>query len=69
MPRNNDAYAARDKSNSRTMNDAIAHSKKKRTGARNRPKSTDLDFDPAAKRRYDENYEAIFGKKEIPHGK
>ena len=71
MPRkpDADAYAPREKSNSKQMNDAIAHSKRKRTGARDRPKSTDLDYDPAAKRRYDENYDAIFGKKKLPHGR
>ena len=58
-------YAPREKSSSARINDAVKHTKRRRS---NKPATTDIEQDAAAKRRYDENYEAIFGKRELKHG-
>ena len=58
-------YQAREKSSSARINDAVKHTKRRRS---TKPSTVDVEQDAAAKRRYDENYDAIFGKKELKHG-
>lgn len=60
-------YQRSEKANDKTLQSAIDHSKRRKR--RGKIASTDVDFDPAAKRRFDENYDAIFGKKELKHGR
>ena len=57
-------YAIRDKADNRLMTDAIKHTKRRKP----KGKSTDVDFDATAKAKFDANDDAIFGKKEPPHG-
>jgi hypothetical protein len=58
-------YQARDKSSSAKINDAVKHSSRKRMKCA----TTDIDFEAGAKKRFDDNYDAIFGKKELKHGR
>ena len=58
-------YHAREKSSSPLINDAVKHTKRRRS---TKPSTTDVEQTADAKRRYDENYDAIFGKKELKHG-
>ena len=59
-------YHAREKSSSARINDAVKHTKRRHSV---KPSTTDIEQDPAAKRRFDENYESIFGKRELKHGR
>lgn len=54
-----DARYAPGESRSKTINEAAKYSSRRRPQG----KSTDLDFDAEAKRKFDENYDAIFRKK------
>lgn len=58
-------YQAREKSSSARINDAVKHTKRRRS---TKPSTTDIEQDADAKRKFDENYDAIFGKKELKHG-
>lgn len=58
-------YAHRDTASTPLLRDAIKHSSRKRRKCA----STDVDYDPSAKARYDKNYDEIFGKKEMKHGR
>ena len=51
---------------SKDIADAVKYSKGRAKGSK--IKSTDPEYSPEAKRAYDENWEAIFGHREIPHG-
>jgi hypothetical protein len=57
--------ALRETSSCPQINSAVKHSKRKRMKCA----TTDLVQTTEEKRRFDENYEAIFGKKDIPHGR
>jgi hypothetical protein len=59
-------YTPREKSSSARINDAVKHTKRRRS---TKPSTTDIEQDADAKRRYDENYDAIFGKRELKHGR
>jgi hypothetical protein len=58
-------YHAREKSSSARINDAVKHTKRRRS---TKPSTTDIEQDATAKRKFDENYDAIFGKRELKHG-
>ena len=57
-------YQAREKSSSARINDAVKHTSRRRMKCA----TTDLEQTADSKRKFDENYEAIFGKKELKHG-
>jgi hypothetical protein len=61
-PASKAAYQTSDTCNDPLIASAIKHSKKVSGAAKDRPKTTDVEYDPEAKKRYDENYEAIFRK-------
>lgn len=64
MPRDPQTYARRDTASTKLMQDALKHSKRKRMKCA----TTDIEQTADSKRRYDENYEAIFGKRPLKHG-
>lgn len=58
-------YTPREKSSSARINDAVKHTKRRKMKCA----TTDIEQTAESKRRFDENYEAIFGKKELKHGR
>lgn len=51
---------------SKSIADAVKYTKGRAKGAK--IKSSDQEYSPEAKRAYDENWEAIFGKRDTSHG-
>lgn len=60
-------YQVSEKANDKKLQSAIDFSKRRKRGKN--PKTTDLDYDVEAKRKYDANYDRIFGKKGLKHGR
>jgi hypothetical protein len=56
-------YTPREKADRKGLQEAIEHSR--RTTSDGRISTTDAQTD---RQKYEEGYEAIFGKREIPHG-
>jgi hypothetical protein len=59
-----DRYTPRPTSSSRKINEAVQHTS---SGSRTLS-TTDAAYDAESKRKFDENYEEIFGKRELRHG-
>lgn len=64
MSQDPNTYTNRETASTPLLRDALKHSKRKRMKCA----TTDIEQTSEGKRQYDENYEAIFGKRELKHG-